>query len=117
MLRPVAITFLAPMYFAIWTARRPAVPVAPFTSTVSPASSFARSFMAAHADMPGLPIAAAVTSSSPSGNATHCPDLTTVLSDMLPSGGFGRTKYTRRPSSRRPTPSIPTTNGRSAEEL
>ena len=32
MLRPVAITFLAPMYFAIWTARRPAVPVAPFTS-------------------------------------------------------------------------------------
>jgi hypothetical protein len=69
----------------------------------------------AHADMPGVAIAAAVTSSNSSGNATHCPRLATVLSDMPPSGDLGRTKYTRRPSSRRPSPSIPTTNGKSPE--
>ena len=48
--------------------------------------------MAAHADRPGFAIAAAVTSSSPSGKGTHCMDLTTVLSDMPPNGALGKAK-------------------------
>src|SRR5262249_57405103 len=58
--RPVAMTLFAPRYFAACTARRPDVPVAPFTSTVSPTVKLARSFKATHDDMPGMAIAAAV---------------------------------------------------------
>ena len=50
-LRPVATTFAAPRCFAIRTASRPDVPVAPLTSTVSPATSRARSVSAAHDDI------------------------------------------------------------------
>ncbi len=90
--RPVAMTFAAPKCLAICTARRPAAPVAPLTSTVSPSLSFARSLKAAHDDIPGLAMAAAVTSSSPSGGATQCAEDATVLSAMLPCGAVGRKK-------------------------
>jgi hypothetical protein len=52
--------FLAPRYFAICTAKRPDAPVAPFTSTISPATKLARSVKATHDDIPGMAIAAAV---------------------------------------------------------
>ena len=67
MLRPVAMTLAAPSRLAICTASWPAAPVAPLISTVSPVLSLARSISAAHDDMAGLAIAAAVMSSSPSG--------------------------------------------------
>lgn len=91
-LRAVAMIFLAPRCRAIWTARRPAVPVAPLTSTVSPGLSFARSVKAAQEDMPGLAMAAAVMSSSPFGSATQCASGTTVRSAMLPLGALGSAK-------------------------
>jgi hypothetical protein len=47
---------------------------------------------AAQDDIPGLAMAAAVASSSPSGNARQCAEGTTVCSAMLPCGALGRTK-------------------------
>ncbi|AJX18939.1 hypothetical protein DO71_5666 [Burkholderia pseudomallei] len=94
------------------TASRPDAPVAPFTSTVSPAASRARSVNAAHDDMPGIAMAAAVASSIESGNGMHCAAGTRVRSASAPNGAGGPKKYTRRPSSRRPTPSTPATNGK-----
>jgi hypothetical protein len=76
--------FFAPRYFATCTARRPDVPVAPFTSTVSPGLKLARSFKATHDDMQGIAIAAAIISSRPSGTIAHCEDGTTTFSAMLP---------------------------------
>ncbi|KVR61123.1 hypothetical protein WK16_18220 [Burkholderia ubonensis] len=91
-LRPVAITFAAPRCFAIRTASRPDAPVAPLTSTVSPAARRARSVSAAHDDNPGIAIAAAVTSSSASGSGTHCASGTTVRSAIAPNGASGPKK-------------------------
>ena len=70
-LRPVAMTLLAPRCLAIWMAKRLDLPVAPLIKTVSPDCNFARSVSAAHDDMPGLAIAAAVQSSISSGNGIH----------------------------------------------
>jgi hypothetical protein len=61
-------------------------------STVSPALSLARSLSAAHDDMPGLAIAAAVTSSSPSGSGPICIAGATANSAIAPQGARGNRK-------------------------
>jgi hypothetical protein len=66
-LRPAAITRPAPIRAASATAIRPDTPVAPSTSTVSPGCSMARRVSASQAPTPGLIMAAAVSSSRPSG--------------------------------------------------
>jgi len=82
------------MPFAIWTARRPVVPPAPFTKTVLPAANVARSVMAAHADMPGP---------------------RPVLSDMLPAAASEqRSKRGRR---HRGDPCHQQTSGLSSPDL
>jgi hypothetical protein len=95
----------------------PDAPVAPFTSTVSPATNFARSVSAAHDDMPGIAMAAATVVSRSSGTSMHWDDGTTVTSAIVPSGDFGNVQYTRRPSSRTPTPSTPAMSGYAPAEL
>lgn len=91
-LRPVAMTLPAPRYFAICTASRPEAPVAPLTSTVSPRAKRARSVSAAQDDMPGIAIAAAVTSSSASGRGMQCAARTRVRSAIAPNGACGPKK-------------------------
>ena len=61
--RPVAMTFPAPRCFAICTASRPEMPVAPLTSTTWPGTILVRSCSAAHDDMAGIAIAAAAAAS------------------------------------------------------
>ncbi|KVT44289.1 hypothetical protein WK52_16770 [Burkholderia multivorans] len=85
-MRPVAITVAAPRCFATRTASRPDAPVAPLTSTVSPAVMRARSVSAAHDDIAGFAIAAAVTSSRSSSSGTHCVSGTIVRSAIAPNG-------------------------------
>ena len=74
----------APWRLASWVAIRPDVPVAPRTSTASPAvspPSHRRVFQAA---MPGLVTAAAVTLSMPSGIRNHMPRRTSDRSAIPP---------------------------------
>ena len=80
------------MCLAIRTAIRPDAPVAPFTSTVSPGRSRARSANAAQDAMPGLASAAADTSSNSSGNGSRCDAGTTVRFAIAPCGGAGSRK-------------------------
>ena len=47
---------------------------------------------AAHDDIAGIAIAAAVASSKPSGSGTRCDAFTTVRSAMLPNGARGKIK-------------------------
>ncbi len=92
---PVAMTRRAPRYLATCTACLPLTPVAPFTSTVSPGCRRARPSNAPQDAIPGLPRAAAVTSSIVSGNGSVRRRETTVRSAMEPKGARGLMKYTR----------------------
>lgn len=83
----------------------------PLIGTLSPGGKRARSTSAAEDDIPGLAIAVAVTSSTPSGTSTRFAAGTTLYSPMPPYSGRGKAKYTRRPSSSSPTPSTPGTSG------
>ena len=82
--RPAATTRFAPRRFAICTASRPATPVRSRIRTLSPRTSCARNLSAAHDDMPGFAIPAAVTSSRPSGNGNVKP--ATLRSAKEPTG-------------------------------
>jgi hypothetical protein len=104
-LRPAAITRPAPSRPASATAIRPDAPVAPSTSTVSPGCSAARRVSASQAPTAGLMIAAAVTSSRPSGSGSTNPAAARCA--IGPYGGRTPPKYTARPSDSRPVPSIP----------
>ena len=68
-MRPAAITSPAPRCLAICTAIRPALPVAPSTSTDSPGASSARRRSPTQDDIPGFIAAAIATASTPSGSA------------------------------------------------
>ena len=66
--------------------------MAPLMRTVSPGWSWARSTIEAQQDMPGLAIAAAVTSSRASGSGMVRRGSTRVCSAMAPKGASGMTK-------------------------
>ncbi|MOA50591.1 hypothetical protein D3C78_1736240 [compost metagenome] len=66
--------------------------MAPLIKTVWPDLKPARNTNAAHDDIAGLAIAAAVRSSIPSGKRTTSFSLTTVCSAKLPYGAVGSAK-------------------------
>jgi hypothetical protein len=69
---------------ASWAAIRPDAPVAPSTSAVCPAVSSPSQTIDFQAAMPGLRIAAAVTSSTPSGTGSHMPWRSSACSAIPP---------------------------------
>lgn len=66
---------------------------------------------AIHDDIAGFMAAAVATTSQSAGSDTLRRRSATVRSAIAPRVASGRTKYTRSPSSVRPTPSIPGTSG------
>jgi hypothetical protein len=96
---------------ATWTAICPALPVAPRISTDCPTSIGTRRRSATQDDMAGFIPAAIFTTSASSGSGMLCRLSMTVRVAIGPTSSSSATKYTRRPSARRPTPSTPGTNG------
>ena len=82
----------APRCLAISTAIRPALPVAPRTSTRCPGWSAIRVRSAIHEDIAGFIAAAIVAASLPAGSGTLRRRSTTVRSAIDPSVVSGRTK-------------------------
>ena len=78
---------------------------------MSPCSIPERQVTASQAPSPVLPSAAAVTSSSPSSMSNSASSLASARSAIEPNGATVSSKYTRRPSGSRPTPSVPTADG------
>ena len=113
-LRPAPMTVFAPSSFAIWTAIRPALPVAARTRTFWPAWNVTRWRSATHEDMAGFIAAATATGSLDPGRTTLRRGSMMVCSAIAPIVVSGRMKYRRSPSGPRPTPSMPGTSGSSA---
>ena len=83
-LRPAATTREAPSARATWTASRPEVPVAPWTSTVAPSAPSRLS--GSQLDAAGFTIAAAVASDTPSGTSTVARSGTAARRASMPYG-------------------------------
>ncbi|MFJ1896202.1 hypothetical protein [Streptomyces sp. NPDC088115] len=90
--RPAPITRPAPRCRAIWTASRPALPVAPRTRTELPGRSETRERSATHEDMPGFIAAATSAGSVPDGSTTARRRSATAFSAMVPGAVSEATK-------------------------
>ena len=82
--RPAPTTRPAPSSRAIWTAIRPAFPVAPSTRTLWPGSIGTRRRSATHDDMAGFIAAATLATSVPSGSSTARRTSTMAWSAIVP---------------------------------
>ena len=96
------------------TAVRPALPVAPRTSTRCPGPNRALRRSASQEDMTAFTAGVTTTGSILSGSSTLRRGSTAASSAMDPAGVSGRKNYISLPSLRRPTPSTPGYQGSTA---